>query len=275
MNVRSPPPTLGPFSVVGPLVAGGSSDVLVIEYKGERAAAKCLLRELARDRRARASFEHEATLVSRCRAKGLPTLLGREEIDERPVIVSRWVEGAGLDIERSRSIAASVEIARSLLRALSALHALSDEHGPLGVVHRDVNPSNVIVGEKREVTLIDLGLASSRLFPRGADALSEGTLGYHAPEMFTGDAPIDARADVFCAAVVVWEMIASRPLFSRSKFAAAHEIVEVDAPDVRDARGDAPEWLARALRRALARRASERFDDALSFERALGVGLRP
>lgn len=273
MNTRRPPTSLGPFAVVGPLVAGGSSDVLAIAYKGERAAAKWLLRELAADPHARASFEHEATLLCHCRAPGLPTLLGRELVDERPVIVSRWIEGNPLDIRDTRSLSEALALGRSLLRALDALHGIADDVGPLGVVHRDVNPSNIIVSDELDVTLVDFGLASSRLLPRSADALNEGTLGYHAPEMFTGAAPIDARSDVFCAAIVLWELLASRPLFSRSKFAAAHEIVETEARDVREARGDVPEWLAGVIARALSRRAIDRFASALEFERALGARI--
>ncbi len=263
---------LGPYPVVGPLVAGGSSDVLAIDFNGQRAAAKWLLDELSRDARVRRAFEHEATLLALCHGPGLAALLGRDVIDARPVLFLRWIDGAPLDVTLPRSQRDALTITCATLDALATLHELRDERGPLEVVHRDVNPSNLLVDARApsEVTLVDLGLASSRLFSRGAEGLSEGTLGYHAPEMFTGDAPIDARTDVFCAAIVLWELLAARPLFSRSKFAAAREIVETDAPDIREVRSDVSAQLAAVIAKALSRRAADRFRDARSFARALG-----
>ncbi len=244
------------LTIEGLVARGGSCDVLRASdpRTGERFALKWLLEDCARDATARAGFEHEAALLARCAHGSLPTLRGRIELEGRPALVLAWLEAKPVESGAAWDTSECVRVATEALDALDALHTLADEDGPLGVVHRDVNPSNVLVSADRSrATLIDLGLASSRVLPRGADALSEGTIGYHAPELFTGEAPIDARADVFCLAIVAWEMLAGRRLFPRDRFAAANAIVDRDAPDVREARPDVPESLASALRDALAR----------------------
>jgi serine/threonine protein kinase len=244
------------LTIEGLVARGGSCDVLraIDPRTGERFALKWLLEDCARDATARASFEHEATLLARCGHESLPTLRGRIELEGRPALVLAWIEAKPVESGSRWDVRECVRVATQALDALTALHALADDVGPLDVVHRDVNPSNVMVtADHARATLIDLGLASSRLLPRAPDALSEGTIGYHAPELFTGEAPIDARADVFGLAIVVWEMLAGRRLFPRDRFAAANAIVDRDAPDVREARGDVPEALAFTLREALAR----------------------
>ena len=265
---------VGPYRAHGLVAAGGSCELVAIEREGARAVVKWLLADCARDARVREAFEHEAALLTLCQSDRLPRLIGRAVYEERPAMVLSWVDGAPLEITAPRSPGECVSIARDALAALHELHELCDERGALGAVHRDVTPSNVLVDAAGRATLVDLGLASSALFARGPDGLSEGTVGYHAPEMFTGAHPVDRRADVFCLGIVLWECLARRPLFARSKFAAANAAVEEDAPDLRELGAVVPASVAAVVARALSRDPARRFETALHFAGALDACMR-
>jgi serine/threonine protein kinase len=126
----------------------------------------------------------------------------------------RWLTRTG----RTLTVPQAVFIAREMLAGLHAVHDSTDEHGVrLGVVHRDVSPSNVLLSVHGEIKLGDLGIARSRMrekFP--TTSLSErakGKLGYLAPEQVRGGES-DRRADIFSAGVVIAELLMGRPLFS-------------------------------------------------------------
>jgi len=260
---------VGAHRALGPAMRGGSCEVFAIEHEGRRAALKWLLADCARSERARAAFEHEIVLLERCESARLPRLLAREVIEDRPAAVLSWVDGEPLAIVRERPLRECVSIVIDVLEGLHALHEARDEAGPLGAVHRDVCPANILVNAQGRATLIDLGLASSRRFERAADGLSEGTLGYHSPELFTGTPAVDRRSDVFCAAIVLWESIARRALFPREKFAAANAIVSEDAPPLDAVRVALPEGLSAVVSRALSRDCALRPASAWEFARAL------
>jgi serine/threonine protein kinase len=270
-------PPEAPWIVGARVARGGSCEVLRGEDPRTRepVAIKALLRECARDAGVRASFTHEATLLAQRDPTSSPRLLAQTEHDGRPALVMTWLDAQPLDgIRDRRSPSEALTLCAQLLRALHGLHTLSDARGPLAVVHRDVNPSNTLVSPQGRLSLVDLGLASSRLLPRSANGLSEGTIGYHAPELISGADPVDARADLFSTGIVLWELLAARRLFPRDRFAAARAIVDDDAPDVREARPDVPAPLALALARALARAPRERFPDARAFALALRDATR-
>lgn len=259
---------IGGFRSLGRVARGGSCDVYEVEVDRARAALKWLLADLSGNEYVRRGFLQEISLLQRARSARLPTVLARGESEGRPFVALAWLDAAPLVIERERSVRECAVIVRDVLDALDALHGLEDERGALSVVHRDVSALNVLVDREGRATLIDLGLASSRDFARPADALNEGTLGYHAPEMFTGAHPIDARADLFCGGVLLWELLARRPLFTRSKFAAAHEVTDESWSRPALPR-DTDAALCAVVDRALSYRPDQRWPDAKEFSMAL------
>ncbi len=154
--------------------------------------------------------------------------LGRE--DDRLFIAMEYVEGFDLNqLLRAASRAKlglpaefALLIVRDVLRALDYAHRLKDSQGHLlGLVHRDVSPSNVLISFEGEVKLCDFGIAraySAQNGARGApdhvpaQARVEGKSAYMSPEQARG-LEIDARADVFAAGIVLWELCAGRRLY--------------------------------------------------------------
>jgi serine/threonine-protein kinase len=119
---------------------------------------------------------------------------------------------------RRANIAIPLPIAaRILLDALAGLHAahetLDGSGQPLGVIHRDVSPHNLLVGRDGSTRVIDFGIAKMRdRVAQTASGLVKGKLAYMAPEQARAR-PIDRRADVWAAGVVAWELFVGRRLF--------------------------------------------------------------
>jgi hypothetical protein len=108
----------------------------------------------------------------------------------------------------------SLRIVIEALRGLSFAHRARDEAGRhLGIVHRDVSPSNVLLSFEGEIKLCDFGIARANAL---ADELPEeailGKAGYMSPEQARGEA-LDPRSDVFAAGIILWELLAGRRLY--------------------------------------------------------------
>lgn len=162
----------------------------------------------------------------------------------------------------------SLFIVSQTLRALDYAHRKSDESGrPLGIVHRDVSPSNVLVSFDGEVKLCDFGIA--RAIGTGDKALEEaiqGKAGYMSPEAASGG-ELDARADVFSAGVILWELLAGRRMYrgSDGKPPSLQQARDAAVP-VLPERGYPEESKLHAIAtRALAKDPSERYVSAREF----------
>lgn len=112
----------------------------------------------------------------------------------------------------------SLRIVIEALRGLSFAHRARDDEGrPLGIVHRDVSPSNVLLSFEGEVKLCDFGIARANPL---ADALPEeailGKAGYMSPEQAHGEV-VDARSDVFAVGIILWELLAGRRLYKAAE----------------------------------------------------------
>jgi serine/threonine-protein kinase len=149
--------------------------------------------------------------------------LGREE--GRLYIAMEYVEGFDLNtllrLCSKSQVALPVEFAlrigAELLKGLDYAHRRTSEGGQaLGIVHCDVSPSNVLVSVDGEVKVCDFGIARANAAIASSDERAEefvrGKAGYMSPEQARGE-DVDARADVFAAGIVLWELIAGRRLY--------------------------------------------------------------
>jgi serine/threonine protein kinase len=200
-----------------PQTAGAERSVVV----------KRMLPRIASDRSARAMFAEEARLGAHIRHPNVVQVLDYgEQNDNNAYLVLEFVQGVDLwrlsrfltRTGRQLSVAEAIYLAREMLAGLHAVHESVDERGVrLGVVHRDVSPSNVLLSIYGEVKLGDLGIARTRLrekFPStSVGERAKGKLGYLAPEQVRG-VESDRRADVFSAGVVIAELLMGRPLFA-------------------------------------------------------------
>ncbi|WP_170319239.1 serine/threonine-protein kinase [Polyangium spumosum] len=176
---------------------------------------------------------------------------------------------------RSLPFRAVIEVGAAAARALAHAHALEDDDGvPIGLVHRDVSPQNILVSVDGEIKLIDFGVAktTSAHVPRDTvPGLVKGKMGYIAPEHLRGQ-PLDARGDVYALGVVLFEMLTGRPLFRRGgDEEMIRQALDAEIPPLTSLRPDCPATLEAVVRRALAQDPRDRFESAAAMEQALRV----
>jgi serine/threonine protein kinase len=199
--------SFGPYRMEELIARGGMGEVhRAHDVRHDRVVAvKLLHEELAGDLEFRERFKREARAAARLREPHVVPIHAYGEIDGRLYLDMRLVEGRDLNAllreEGRLSAADAVDVVGQIASALDAAHAE-------GLVHRDVKPSNVIVGARGFAYLVDFGIA--RTISPNTDLTSAGnlvgTLHYMAPERF-GPGPIDHRVDVYSLACVLFQCL--------------------------------------------------------------------
>ena len=156
-----------------------------------------------------------------------------------------------------------------LLDALGYLHGGIGASPPVSLVHRDVNPSNVLLSVNGDVKLTDFGIAEFDGFPRGEQGALQGTVAYMSPEQVVGDV-VEARSDLYSVGVILWELVANRRLFPHATdLDLLARVRDAQIPLLETARPGVPEYLARVVRQATFADKEKRFQSASEFARAL------
>jgi serine/threonine protein kinase len=183
------------------------------------------------------------------------------------------LEGCDLRVLAERE--GPLPIDRAVDLVAQTLHGLSDAH-ERGIVHRDVKPANVFVTRDRDghelVKVLDFGIskvAHSNGVPATLPGQAMGTPGYMAPEQFVNARDADPRADVYAAAVMLYELVAGRRPFEATTYQALFSQVQGRARSLREAAPHAPTALCDIVDRALARDPDGRWPSAMAFAEAL------
>ncbi len=161
-----------------------------------------------------------------------------------------------------------------LLDALGYLHGGIGANPPLPLVHRDVNPSNVLLSVTGDVKLTDLGIAEFEGFPRAEAGALRGTVAYMSPEQVVGDT-VDLRSDLYSVGVILWELIANRRLFPQTnELDLLQRVRDAQVPLLESIRAGIPEYLARVVRQGTFADREKRFQTAPEFARALQLSAQ-
>jgi serine/threonine-protein kinase len=217
----------GRYALFGAIGAGGMATVHFGRLRGQagfsrHVAIKKLRPHYAGDADFVAMFLDEARLAARIHhpnvVQTLDVLVDEHEI----LVVMEYVHGESLARivralgERGEKVPSAVAaaIVAGALHGLHAAHEARSETGePLGLVHRDVSPQNILCGPDGSVRVLDFGVAKARgraSFTRDGEV--KGKVGYMAPEQLDGS-EVSRRADVYSAGVVLWELAAGARLF--------------------------------------------------------------
>jgi serine/threonine-protein kinase len=225
-------------------------------------------------------FLDEARLAARIHHPNVVPILEIGTSEQGYYIVMEYVEGDTLanliarTVQGGRRVPVHVatRIVIDVLAGLHAAHELSDDDGtPLGIVHRDVSPQNILIGIDGSARLTDFGVAraTSRLSTTRTGQL-KGKLAYMAPEQARGVKDIDRRADIFAAGVVFWEALEGRRLFKGDGEAdTLNKVLNEPIPPLRSADPSVPHEIEGVLERALDRERMRRFPTASAFADAL------
>lgn len=249
------------------LGAGGFEKEVVLKQLLPEFAARPEFRDLFfREARISATLDH----VNIVRTYDLVTS------DDAMFIVMEYVRGADLRTiawraklqRRVLSPAALIHVALEIVAGLAYAHSRKKEDGsPLGVIHRDVSPSNILCSAQGDVKLSDFGIAkaatASSVFYR-----VRGKVGYMSPEQ-AANQPLDPRSDLFSLAVCLMETMVGERLYAGDLHTPPDIVYAARIPRLTARRPDLPFELEAVMDRALALRPDDRFADATAFAEAL------
>lgn len=241
--------TVGPYRIIKAIGAGGSAriDLARIDraYGFQRhVVIKRPLEHLRADPSVGASLRREAQLGGQLRHPNLVAVLDAGEHDGYDYLALEYIHGAslrtlmqlpGVDDGRVRPLplGTALSIVIEIARGLHEAHELTGIDGtPLGLVHRDVSPNNILLGADGTVKLADFGIAKDTRVSTLSGSM-RGTVTYMAPEQCRGHA-FDRRADVFSLGVILFELVTARRLFwADNDVASLHKVLSGVIPDPR------------------------------------------
>ena len=215
-------------------------------------AIKRLRKALRDDRETRAMFVEEARIAGMLHHPNLVGVLDVGTDEDGPYLVMDFVEGVSLSMllreVTTRGELLPVQLVARVMKqvcdGLSAAHRLASKDGePLGLIHRDISPQNILIGYDGVSRLTDFGIAKAAYRADGTrtnTGVLKGKFSYLSPEQLQFH-PASQRSDLFALGVVLFEALACRKLFSgEDQLEVARRILTAPPPDVMDYRDDVP-----------------------------------
>ncbi len=274
-----PPRQLGNVTLLAVLGEGGMATVYLASI-GTGAAARLVAVKLLRpglpDHDYRTRFKDEAKLVLRLHHPNIVEVREAGDLHEQLFIVMALVEGRDLAdiwdrcaaVGKAFPVTLAVHIIREILRGLHYAHTFPG----LGLVHRDVSPSNILIDWTGVVRLADFGLATSTL--KGSltvPGVVFGKVGYMSPEQARHET-LDGRADVYACGAVLWELLTGRPLRGGDGV-DTEDVSNFNAPPPSSYSSRVDAELDGIVSKALARDREDRYLSAHDFMEGLGAWL--
>jgi serine/threonine-protein kinase len=275
---------LGRYQILKELATGGIADVFLARATGlegftRHVVLKSIRRELAAEPRFVTAFLDEARIAASLHHHNIVQVYDIGEQNGAYFFAMEYVHSEDvrtlLNRVRERNEVVPLDQAISIMTATAAgLHyaheAVSPQGVKLDVVHRDVAPSNILVGYDGSVKLVDFGLAKAALrSTTTAAGTVRGKASYMSPEQCRGE-KIDRRADIFGLGIVMYELITAQRLFKgTTDFDTMQAVVEGDIPPPSSVRRDVPPALDAIILRALAKDPNARYQTAEAFRAAV------
>ena len=277
------------YALHSEIASGGMATIYVGRLMGpvgfsRTVAIKRLHSTFAKDPEFVAMFMDEARIASRVRHPNVASIVDVVANRGELLLVMEYIHGDSLsrlirmEARSERRIAVDVAV-RILVDALSGLHAAheanSDGGHPLGLVHRDVSPQNILVGENGITHLIDFGIArAAGRIQSTREGQLKGKLAYMAPEQIR-DGKVDRRADIYAAGIVLWEALVGRRAYRGSDAKVLFDVLSTGVPPPSTFAAGVPRSIDEIVMRAIQRDPSRRFGTALEMADALEDAIQP
>ena len=200
--------------------------------------------------------------------------------DNAYFLVMEYVDGCNLKalIERQKQKGKRIDIGHSVYlmseccKALQYAHFLEhpETNEPLGIVHRDISPPNILLSKNGEVKLVDFGLAKANSQIESTDpGVVKGKFSYLSPEAASG-LDVDHRADVFAVGIILWELFTGRRLFyGETDYQTVELVRQARVPSIAAVNPEIDAELEQVVRKALARDPNDRYQNAADLGDAL------
>jgi serine/threonine-protein kinase len=277
----------GNYQLTRRLARGGMAEVFLATQKGPESfertvAVKRILPHLADISQFVDMFMDEARIAAKLSHPNIAHIYEFGRVDDSYFIAMEYIEGIDLSViilegpARPLPFEHAARIIADVCAALHYAHSLDDKEGvPLGIVHRDISPQNILVSFGGAVKVVDFGIAKAAAhIERTRPGVVRGKFTYMSPEQVEGK-PLDGRADLFCAGIVLYELCTCEALFPRTNpIEAMRRVRAADIPPPHRDGQSLPVQLERILRRALARRREERYRNAAEMQMDLEAYLR-
>lgn len=280
-----PGQTVGRYEFLVPIAQGGMAAVWAARLKGTRGftktvAVKTMLPTISDNPHFEQMFLDEAQIAARIRHPNVVEISDLGEQDDLLYLVMEWVDGEPLsNIRRTaakregipRPIA--VKVVQDAAAGLHAAHELKDEQGtPIGLVHRDISPQNILITFDGVVKIVDFGVAKAagRTVEHTNSGQIKGKPPYMSPEQALGK-DIDRRTDIFALGIILYQLTTGKHPFRGENDMITLQNIVSDRPIIPPRAYDKeyPKPLESVVMRALDRDPNKRFQTAAELEAAL------
>lgn len=288
------PTQFGKYQLLDKIATGGMAELFRAKLTGVQGfeklmAIKKILPNLAEDENLVTSFIDEAKLAALLHHENIVQIYDFGSLDDEYFIAMEFLFGKDLGTIRKtakkRDLPLGMEnilyIISRICAGLYYSHNLKDLHGqPLNIIHRDINPQNILVTYEGQVKIIDYGIAkAASQNTKTRENLIKGKLAYMSPEQANGQT-IDHRSDIFSAGIILYELLAVRRMFKGETMHVLSLVREAHYDPPEEVIPDLPVKLNQILRRALAKDPAERYQCAGEMladveEFAFELSLRP
>jgi serine/threonine protein kinase/Tfp pilus assembly protein PilF len=270
------PKQFGKYQLLDKIAIGGMAELFRAKLTGAQGfekliAVKKILPNLSREANLVTAFIDEAKLAALLHHENIIQIYDFGSMDDQYFIAMEYLFGKDLRTitrtARARKLALGLEnilyIISRICAGLDYSHHLRDLQGkPLNIIHRDINPQNILITYEGQVKIIDFGIAKAAGHnTQTRENLIKGKLAYMSPEQANGQ-KIDHRSDIFSTGIILYELLADRRMFSGETMHVLSLVrdAQYDPPEV--VIPDLPSKLNAILKRALAKEPDERYQSA-------------
>jgi hypothetical protein len=278
---------LGHYTLVEHLATGGMAEIFLAHHEAAGAFRKELVLKILQPRWAEHPavvdmFLGEARIAAMLKHPNIVDVYDFASENGTHFIAMEYVRGKTLTELARRAIEVSqllyldigAHIVAEVASALAYMDEAPDANGqPMRVVHRDVSPTNVIIGTSGQVKLIDFGIARQGTAIKDEEGMRPGKASYMSPEQAQG-VPLDARSDIFSLGTILYEITVGRRLWRGSRANSIRRIVEEKPAPPTYVRHDYPGDLELIVMRALEKKPEDRYQSAHEFAEALQYFLQ-
>ena len=265
----------GPYIILDRIGDGGMAEIFLAKMQGysgfeKLIALKKIHPKFSRNQTFAQMLIHEAKLAANLQHFNVVQVLDLGEIDRQVFIAMEYVRGRDLAAVLSNTyrrkeklpLNLSLCIATEFMTGLDYAHRMTNASGtPLGIIHRDISPQNLLISYEGEVKVTDFGIARVISEKDGFSLPGNlhGKFGYMSPEQVMNK-EIDQRSDIFSAGVVLWEMLTGTRLFrSKDQRKTIQMILSMPIPPPSSINEEVPPSVDRICAKALARDRNMRY----------------